>query len=78
MNYCSTRPISTINSFLRLIGFKLKSLGIIRDGNHTYSEYTLERLPNFTNQVLEYFLSTESGTKIIIGGDSSVYNFLYK
>lgn len=59
VHYSSTQPVSTVNSLLRLIGFKLKKVKTIRDGKETHGLYKLEKLPDFTKEILNYFLTKE-------------------
>jgi hypothetical protein len=71
----SKNVISTINSLLKQIGFKLKCLGVIRDGTDTFREYYLETLPQFCYGVLSEFLERDKRQNPDIAMDSSVTNF---
>ncbi|BAQ67112.1 plasmid replication protein, CyRepA1 family [Geminocystis sp. NIES-3709] len=71
----SKNVVSTINSLLRQIGFKLKCLGVIRDGDDTFREYHLEVLPNFSFDILLNWFERDKRQNKDIAMDSSVTNF---
>jgi len=59
--YSKKQPISTINSLLRLVGFKLKSEKIVSDGRHQKTKtYSLEKPPEIIHKIMAYFLYAEN------------------
>lgn len=79
INVSKDSPIRTVNSFLKQIGFKLSTIGVIRVGKDTMREYQLEVLPSFTFDILlEWFYRDKCENPELVYNSSVTQFPIYK